>query len=234
MTKIGEPLLERWPSGTRLVLGSRSPRRLELLQQVFPAEAIEVTPPRSAEELGFEGLDDWPVIESRLNNIARMKCEDVLEQVSRRSLGFARIVIAADTVVVARGDDRRLKVLGQPPEDSSRAQVVAGWFRDLYLGKTHTVATSLCIGTTGNQVVSRVVTSDVTFRSDVDGWVDTYAASDEPSGKAGGYAIQGAGSLFVSRVEGSLTNVVGLPLAELLELLESLTEGDSTSLGCHC
>jgi septum formation protein len=128
-------------------------------------------------------------------------------------------VIAADTVVIVdRGGE--LHVLGQPPDDASWQETVRRWFLEDFAGKTHLVATALVLEAvdTGNRM-SRVVTSRVTFTEDVDRWLDWYLATDESRGKAGGYALQGAGSVFVSKVEGSLSNVVGLPLAELLELL---------------
>ncbi|HXY34093.1 MAG TPA: Maf family protein, partial [Planctomycetaceae bacterium] len=71
--------------------------------------------------------------------------------------------------------------------------------------------------------MTRVVTSRVTFVEDVDRWLDWYLSTEEPRGKAGGYALQGAGSIFIAKVEGSLSNVVGLPLAELLEMLAAMT-----------
>jgi septum formation protein len=130
-------------------------------------------------------------------------------------------VIAADTVVIVdRGGS--LHVLGQPPDDDSWRETVRRWFVQDYAGKTHLVATALVVEPvdTGKRS-SRIVTSRVAFTEDVDRWLDGYLATGESRGKAGGYALQGAGSIFVSKVEGSLSNVVGLPLAELLELLEA-------------
>jgi len=231
------------------VLGSRSPRRLELLRQIVPAAAIEVVPPRCADELDFAGLSAWPEIERRLEEIVRVKCEDVLDQLKTRPADPAQTVITADTIVVVRdgvvrdgvvrdgvvrdgvvrdgvvrdggvryGGDQ-LRVLGQPPDDPSWPDVVRRWFREHYAGKTHTVATGLCVAQPGRLAVYRVVKSRVTFYDDVDRWLEWYLATGEPRGKAGGYAVQGAGSVFVSRVEGSLSNVVGLPLREVLEIL---------------
>jgi septum formation protein len=221
---------------SRLVLGSRSPRRLELLRHIHPAHLIDVVPPESTAEAGFAGLHDWPSIEGRLLEIAATKCDDVAGQVrsalsllSPRGRGAggegehgdlqSPVVIAADTVVIVdRGGE--LHVLGQPPDDASWQETVRRWFLEDFAGKTHLVATALVLEAvdTGNRM-SRVVTSRVTFTEDVDRWLDWYLATDESRGKAGGYALQGAGSVFVSKVEGSLSNVVGLPLAELLELL---------------
>jgi nucleoside triphosphate pyrophosphatase len=215
----------------RLVLGSRSPRRLELLRQIHPAELIEVCPPTSTAESDFENLHDWPSIERRLLEIAGTKCDDVATQVRSRleTTGTPRIVIAADTVVVVERSGGSLHVLGQPPSDDSWSQTVRRWFREDYAGKPHIAATALCLerlspndeGARQDQV-TRVVTSKVTFVDDVDRWLDWYLATAESRGKAGGYALQGAGSIFISKVEGSLSNVVGLPLAELLEMFAAL------------
>jgi septum formation protein len=242
-------------SDYRLVLGSRSPRRLELLRQIHPGHLIEVVPPSTRDEASFSDRHDWPSIERRLREIAQTKCDDVVAQIrsrpdqsgppressplsprglrraqsSRRGAGgegahgdLAPVVIAADTVVIV---DRAgsLFVLGQPPNDDSWQETVRRWFREDYAGKTHVVATALVVEhvDTGKRA-SRLVTSRVTFVDNVDRWLEWYLATGEPRGKAGGYALQGAGSVFISKVEGSLSNVVGLPLAELLELLAEL------------
>jgi nucleoside triphosphate pyrophosphatase len=229
-----EPLRFRGVPTAHYVLGSRSPRRLELLRQIVPADAIEVVPPRCADEADFVGLSAWPEIESRLEEIVRAKCEDVLEQLKARAADPARTVITADTIVlvrdgvvrdggvrdgVVRDGGGQFRVLGQPPDDPSWADVVRRWFRGHYAGKTHTVATVFCVAEPGRPGVYCAVQSSVTFHDDVDRWLEWYLATGEPRGKAGGYAVQGAGSIFVSRVEGSLSNVVGLPLRELLEIL---------------
>ena len=205
----------------RFVLGSRSPRRLELLQQIVPAEAIEVVPPRSATEASFAGLTDWEAIEGRVLDIARAKCADVLDQLKSRSSGPRPVVISADTVVVVGETDRRLQVLGQPPDDPSWVDTVRGWFLDYYAGRTHEVATGFCVAHPDRPRVDRVVRSAVSIHADVSRWLDWYLATGEPRGKAGGYALQGAGSVFISRVDGSLSNVVGLPLRELIEALRA-------------
>jgi septum formation protein len=213
--------------GWRYVLGSRSPRRLELLRQIVPADAIEVVPPRSSNEAGFDGLSDLEGIERRLAEIVRAKSADVLDQLNARPADPRRIVIAADTVVVVRDAGDNFHVLGQPPDAPTWPSVVRGWFREYYAGKTHAVATVFCVAPPDRPPVYRLVRSAVTFHADVSRWLEWYLATDEPRGKAGGYAIQGAGSIFISRVEGSLSNVIGLPLRELLEVLASAIDEQS-------
>jgi len=203
---------------SRFILGSRSPRRRELLEMLVSPELIDVRPPRSSDELGFEGLKSWLDIAQRLQRIAREKNNDVLSQLSASN--NSQLVLTADTVIVANDSDGVYRVLGQPPHDDLWRDVVRGWFRDLYAGRSHIAATSICLTEFGSgRRLERIVQSHVWFRDDVEPLLDWYLATQEPCGKAGGYALQGLGSVFVTRVEGSITNVVGLPLETLVEFL---------------
>jgi septum formation protein len=192
---------------------------------VVPAEKIVVVPPRDAAEAGFEGLHELPPIECRLAEIARTKAADVVEQSLTSGVqdGVVRtVVIAADTAIVATGADKDLHVLGQPPDDDSWSQTVRHWFRDYYAGRTHVALSALYVREPRGASVERLVETEVTFIPDVERHLNWYIGTGEPRGKAGGYAIQGAGSVFVSKVTGSLTNVIGLPLEALLEIFEEL------------
>jgi septum formation protein len=120
------------------------------------------------------------------------------------------LVIAADTTVSVDGE-----VLGKP---GSEAEALAMWRR--LSGRSHEVLTGLAVADHERTAVAVVVTT-VHFRTIADDEMLAYWACGEPADKAGGYAIQGRGALFVSRIEGSYSNVVGLPLAELGTLLES-------------
>ncbi len=131
-------------------------------------------------------------------------------------------MIAADTTIVATGKHGRLQVIGQPPEDDSWKAVVRAWFRDYFAGRTHLALTVLCVRGSDGRSAERLTKSEVAFIADVDQHLDWYINTGEPRGKAGGYAIQGAGSIFVSQVNGSLTNVIGLPLEALLSAFEEL------------
>ena len=209
---------------SRLILGSRSPRRRELLELLVPTESIDVRPPRSSDELGFEGLTSWLDIAQRLQRIAREKNDDVLSQLSPSD--DLQLVLTADTVIVASDALGSYRVLGQPPHDDSWREVVRGWFRDLYAGRSHIAATAICLTDqrTGRRL-ERIVQSHVWVCDDVEPLLDWYLATEESRGKAGGgYALQGLGSVFVTRVEGSITNVVGLPLEALVELLPQFGE----------
>ena len=204
-----------------LVLGSRSPRRLELLRQVVPAERIVTLPPRSAEELGFDGLTNHLAIFRRLQEIARTKADDVLDQLRDQGQQFAA-VICADTTILASDENGTPIVLGQPPASDGWKDLVRGWFRDYYAGKQHQVLTGLCVTTPAGERIERIVTTSVKFRADVEPWLEWYLSIGESIGKAGGYALQGAGSIFITQVIGSLSNVIGLPLEDLLEVFGEL------------
>lgn len=205
----------------RYILASRSPRRLELLRQVVHPELIEVRPPDSPFEAGFDDCEDVDAIRDRLGQIARVKAEQVRTALNAEEAGLHELprtlLIAADTTVVIT-DRHRPLVLGQPPDHSEWREVVSDWFHDHYAGRTHSAVTAVHVTTPDGRHAEQVVETRVTFRRDVDRWLNWYLLTGEPRGKAGGYALQGAGSVFIEKVEGSLSNVVGLPLEALLEL----------------
>lgn len=206
----------------RYILASRSPRRLELLRQIVHPELIEVRPPESSEEAGFDGCLGVDAIREQLLSIAKKKAEQVRGALNAEEAGYHELprtlLISADTTVVVSGHEGTPVVLGQPPENDDWREIVANWFTHYYAGKTHLALTAVYVTTPDGRSTSRVVETRVTFRHDVDRWLNWYLLTGEPRGKAGGYALQGAGSVFIERVEGSLSNVVGLPLESLLDI----------------
>jgi septum formation protein len=207
----------------RYILASRSPRRLELLRQIVHPELIEVRPPASSDEAEFDDCGDVAAIRIRLGEIARHKADQVraalnAEEASLHELPRTLLISADTAVVVSDRHDGPPLVLGQPPNNDDWREIVSDWFRHHYAGRTHLVMTAVHVVTPDGRSSDRLVETSVTFRSDVDRWLNWYLLTGEPLGKAGGYALQGAGSVFIERVEGSLSNVVGLPLEALLEL----------------
>jgi septum formation protein len=206
----------------RYILASRSPRRLELLRQIVHPELIDVRPPPSAAEADFGDCFDVAAIHQRLGEIARHKSEQVRQALNAEEASLHELprtlLISADTAVVVTDRDGRPLVLGQPPDDDEWREVVADWFRHYYAGRTHTALTAVHVVTPDGRHSDRLIETRVTFRPDIERWLNWYLLTGEPLGKAGGYALQGAGSVFIERVEGSLSNVVGLPLEALLEL----------------
>jgi septum formation protein len=182
----------------RLFLASTSPRRRELLQQLglsFDVLKIDVDETRRA--------DETP--EAYVERLARDKAHAGLAQVSAGA-----VVIAADTTVALANDE-----LGKP---ASLAEAYAMWAR--LSGQTHRVLTGVAVATAA-RMESGVVTTQVHFRDITMAEQTAYWASGEPQDKAGGYAIQGKGAVFVRGIEGSYSNVVGLPLAETAAMLAS-------------
>jgi len=209
-------------SPTQIVLASRSPRRKELLTLVAGPHTVEVVPPVDPTEPGFDGLRTDDAIMDQLGRIARSKFDDVSRQLGPFNQPDRTVILSADTAIVAGEGDDGLVVLGQPPDDSSYANIVRHWFVDLLIGREHRAMTALCVGDGSEDPILRVVETRVRFRSDTQPLVDWYIATDEPRGKAGAYAIQGAGSVFVESIQGSISNVVGLPLNETIDLLTKL------------
>lgn len=207
-----------------IVLASRSPRRIELLRMIVPAERIVVCPPPSTDEAGFDGLTTLPQIIPQLLEIARHK-HDQTDGLWRAQNQAAAAIIAGDTIVLASDAQGQGIVLGQPPDGGAGTALVRKWFREYYAGREHQVLTGvyLSVGRDAQRVTkSFVVTSTVRFHSDVDRLLEWYVSTGESTGKAGGYAIQGAGSLFVDQVTGSLSNVIGLPIREVQAALWEL------------
>ena len=145
-----------------------------------------------------------------------LSIEAALLELAERKLGkyylSEQIALAADTMVVL-GDNE----LGKPRDDED-----AGRMLRALSGQTHRVYTSFCVGRLGVKR-SKIVDTEVCFRKLSDVEMDNYVAGGEGKDKAGSYAIQGHGGLFIDQIKGSYTNVIGLPLTEVIEVIESLT-----------
>ncbi len=186
----------------RLVLASASPRRLELLRQagidpeVRPAHIDET--PRPGEE---------PIDYAR-----RMSLEKA--RAVAAAVDASRPILAADTIVhVADGEPR---ILGKPAS-AAEARVML----TRLAGRAHEVVTAYTLLYKGGER-GRAVQTEVTFRALVPVELEGYIGSREWEDKAGGYAVQGLAAAFVRSVRGSYTNIVGLPLCEVIEDLDAL------------
>lgn len=195
----------------RLILASGSPRRKELLASAGFAFDVDVA---DVDETPPEDTNDPAGIAAAL---AKRKAQAVLP---RRAAGD--VVLAADTVVSIGGE-----LLGKP-RDPADARRMLGRLS----GATHVVATGWCVAraSEAKEATGAVVTR-VTFRSVLADEIEAYVATKEPYDKAGGYAIQGAAGVFVKSIEGSYSNVVGLPLAEIAAALASLSDLRPFGLG---
>ena len=210
-------------STKRYFLGSRSPRRKELLAYLVPENEITILPPSSVEEKSFEDVSTWDEIIDRVSEISKDKMDDVFQQIVSKKEQTQYIVLTADTVVVVQEKQTdQYTVLGQPPESSDWQQIVRQWFEKYYVGQDHFVVSAFSLKNSDGKEISQTVTTQVRFRSDSLQYLDWYLSTGESQGKAGGYGIQGKGSLFLDRLEGSLTNVIGLPLNALSQALRKL------------
>ena len=183
-------------------LASGSPRRRELLRQIgVPFQVLGVT----VDESAAPGEDPLGYV----SRLALAKAEAGVRE-SARTGGAARPVLAADTAVVI---DR--EILGKPRDRDDAVRMLR-----VLSGRSHQVLTSIALAS-GGRSVSRVSRSEVTFRDITAAEARDYWNSGEPADKAGGYAIQGLGAVFVAQLRGSFSGVMGLPLFETAELLQA-------------
>jgi septum formation protein len=204
-----------------VVLGSRSPRRRELLTLLLGADRVLVRPPRDPNEPAFEELADLQQIRQQLRDVAWAKNTDVVAQLQTDgTLPSVAGILTADTVIVATTEQGTPIVLGQPPDSADWQQTVREWFERYYFGRTHLALSAVCLSTPDGRRAELVVSTEVQFAADAQQWLEWYLSTGEPIGKAGGYGLQGAGSLFVESIVGSPSNVIGLPLKETADLLQ--------------
>jgi septum formation protein len=182
-----------------LVLASASSRRAEILSTL--GIDFEVRPSHADEaSLRIEDHVEF-VHEAALLKLRSALADTVAE---------GPYVLAADTIVCV--DDARL---GKPLDDGDALRMLGR-----LVGRDHVVRTAVALGREGQGALgTRVVETRVWFREVSDEALRRYVASGEPRDKAGAYGVQGLASGFVTRLEGSYTNVVGLPAAQVLSLL---------------
>jgi septum formation protein len=196
-------MLQTAPDRPRLVLASASARRLQLLSQI----GIE------PDKLLPASLDEAPqrkeLPRALATRLAETKAEVARHNLDRDPELRGAFILSADTVVsVGR------RILPKPELTDEAAACLR-----LLSGRAHRVYTALCLITPKGKVRTRVVETRVRFKRLSREEIETYLASGEWEGKAGGYAIQGRAGAFVTRLIGSYTNVVGLPLYETMSLL---------------
>lgn len=181
------------------VLASKSPRRKELLEKIgINAQII----PSQINEDDYKNLE----AEKMVMQLSFVKAADV-----SRSFRKNTFVIGADTCVCLDGN-----IFGKPEsiEDAKRMLSELS-------GKTHQVYTGYCvIDCSTGKSVSRYSTTNVTFKELTDGEIEAYVNTREPLDKAGAYGIQGKGAVFVEKIDGDYSNVVGLPLCPLYKLFK--------------
>ncbi len=181
----------------KLILASASPRRKSLLQELgLDFEIIEAQ------------IEENPAAGESPQEFVMRAASDKAAAVSRKNVGSW--VLGSDTVVVHGG-----KILGKPRDAKEALSVL-----QTLAGQKHLVHTGFCLLHGKERIaVRRVVTTEVSFYPFSRDIAAAYVATGEPLDKAGAYGIQGSGSFLVERINGSYTNVVGLPLVEVVEEL---------------
>ena len=181
----------------KLVLASASPRRAEILRAAgWPFEAL----PANIDESRHDHED----AETYVKRVAQAKAEVVTPRVTGAT------VVGADTVVVVDGE-----ILGKPRDEEDARRMLR-----LLQGRWHQVLTGVAVfnGNVGSPQVAHEVT-EVRFAVMDENEVNWYVATGEPMDKAGAYAIQGLGARFIKGIKGDYSNVVGLPVRLLYELV---------------
>lgn len=185
---------------SRIVLASASPRRSELLESA--GIRFQVIP-------GY--IDETPLPDEKpLDHVLRL-AEQKAREVAGREDGD--LFIGADTIVLCDGE-----IMGKPVDTTDAVRMLRA-----LSGRHHQVITGTAIYEKGNdKALRRAVTTKVLFKELSDAEISAYVATGCPMDKAGAYAIQGGAAFMVRSIEGSYTNVVGLPLCEVVEALQRL------------
>ncbi len=179
-----------------IVLASQSPRRRELLGLYGIPFVVD---PSQADEDHVEGTGA-----ERVRQLARLKCAEVAERHP------AQIVLAADTLVCV-GDE----VLGKPKDDEDAYRMLK-----LLSDGENQVHTGVCMRLPDGRELCGVDTARVHFLPMTNEEIRRYIATGEPRDKAGAYAIQGMAGVFIDHIEGSPSNVIGLPLGLVTQFLK--------------
>lgn len=184
----------------KFILASASPRRIELLRLM--GLTFDIIP---------SNIDEtFPEGEDPRSHVLRLSADKAKTVSMHHPEAW---VMGADTIVVINSE-----VLGKP-QTTAEARKMLGKLS----GRTHTVFTGFTVmNTSENVLISNAVDSSVQFRDIPEDEMAWYIASEEPYDKAGGYAVQGMGAFFIREIHGSYTNVMGLPLCEVVDVLKRI------------
>lgn len=189
-----------------IYLASQSPRRRQLLEQLgVRHELLLPGPDEDAEALEAERAGELP--EDYVERVTRAKLQAASARRLHRGLPAAPILCSDTTVALGR------RILGKPADADDARRTLS-----LLAGRTHRVITAVALAW-GRQDGLAVNVSRVRFAQIAPADIDRYVATGEPFGKAGAYAIQSGAAAWISRIEGSYTGIMGLPLYETAQLL---------------
>jgi septum formation protein len=193
-----------------IYLASQSPRRSQLLTQLgVQHELLLAGPEEDAEALEEQLPGEAP--RDYVQRVTDLKLQAALQRRVARGMPPAPVLCADTTVALGN------TIYAKPADASDAARMLRA-----LSGQTHVVLTAVAIGL-GHQQVQACSESRVTFAAMREAEIRAYVASGEPMGKAGAYAVQGLAAAYISRISGSYTGIMGLPLFETAQLLKSLT-----------
>ena len=196
-------------SDRKIYLASRSPRRRELLRQIGVGH--EVLLMREDARRGAE-VDETPMAGEAPRDyalrVAIAKAQAGLQVVARRATGMIKPVLAADTTIALDNT-----IIGKPADAADAKRIL-----NALSGRSHVVITAVAVAF-ADQLETRLSESMVSMAALSDAQIQRYIDSGESMDKAGAYAVQGRAAAFITRIEGSYSGIMGLPLAETVELL---------------
>lgn len=192
-----------------IYLASQSPRRRQLLEQLGVAHEL-LLPDALEDAESLEAVLPGEAPLAYVRRVTSLKLDAALARLKRRGLPPAPVLCSDTTVALGR-------VIYGKPDDAADAKRMLGELA----GHTHRVLTAVAVGTPRKRV-DAVSESKVTFESLTRAQIAAYVATGEPLGKAGAYAIQGRAAMHVTRISGSYSGIMGLPMHETAALLRAL------------
>ena len=192
-----------------IYLASQSPRRQALLEQIGVTFQLLLPPDLAAAE-ALEAVLPQESALKYVKRVTRLKLKAAMQQMHQQSLPV-RPVLCADTTVVI---DQR--ILGKPANTTQAIEMLTQ-----LSGKTHHVLTAVAVGH-HRRIHLALSRSSVQFAPMTAADIQAYVNSHEPMGKAGAYAVQGRASAFIQKISGSYSGIMGLPLYETTQLLQSI------------
>lgn len=189
-----------------IYLASQSPRRAQLLGQLgVRHELLLATPDEDAESLEVVLAGESPI--AYVQRVTALKLDAAVARRERRELAAGPVLCADTTVALGR------TILGKPDDARDAERMLA-----MLSGATHRVLTAVALQN-GRRRLAALSVSRVRFAPLTRAQIARYAASGEPLGKAGAYAIQGAAAAFIEHINGSYSGIMGLPMFETAQLL---------------
>jgi septum formation protein len=191
-----------------IYLASQSPRRSQLLTQLGIAHEL-LLPGADEDAEALEAMLAKEAPKAYVQRVTQLKLRAALVRLKQRGLPLAPVLCSDTTVALGR------TIFGKPEDAADAARMLRA-----LSGQTHRVITAVAVGL-GDRALAACSESRVTFAALSELEISAYVASGEPMGKAGAYAVQGGAAAFISKISGSYSGIMGLPLFETSQLLRA-------------